>query len=123
MTETLSLENRDRSASPVGGGSGPVRSQVEAASSALQPFGQYVRVQPSPEGGVLLFPGSDPQFFEAAGFVAGDRLIVIDGAGLSSNATGLANLPARLQQGPVEVIVMRDGTRIELEIDLTGLTP
>lgn len=118
--ETLTLENRDaiQQSTPV-----PLR-PVMPSPAGFPDVSDFIRIQPDPDGnGVLLFAGRQPQFFEAAGLQNGDRLLAIDSAALTAGGSQIAGLPAKLSQGPVPITIERNGTRLELELELTGLTP
>ncbi|WP_370337733.1 type II secretion system protein N [Parvularcula marina] len=122
--ETLTLENRD--AGPSGGamrGTAP-RLPGGVDAGTLGELADIVRIQPGPDGrGFLLYAGRKPELFAASGLQDGDNLISIDGERLHGNMSRLSSLPILLASEPVIVTVERAGTPLEVEIDLTGLTP
>lgn len=101
--EVLRLAGRELSAPPRGPSSLPPSRDPVATTTMAKPLGpkaavavaavptsaaelaRLISIRPAPSGrGVILNPGSDRQFFEAAGLIAGDTLVAVNGRAVSS---------------------------------------
>lgn len=124
VAETLSLENREPAQrnEPSSGAmrSGAPTSPVAAAGT----LAEAVQLRPGRNGGLALYPGTNPTLFEASGLIAGDRLISVDGRGFSElvgkDPAAIADM---LLGRPVTLSIERAGQPLDIRVDLTEYLP
>lgn len=124
VTETLSLEGRERMAQAVPPARQATRQPSASASGGTDLLARYVNVQPNPNGaGFAVSAGANRAIFQAAGFQNGDVVVAANGRQLPADlAQAKATLIRHVGRGPVVLTVNRGGMMIDLALDPTRMS-
>ena len=125
LTETLTLrEDRpNRSPAPRRGGVDlPPAAAMFSPAQALAAASAALDLRRNENGAMALYPGAAGQAFRDAGFAPGDVVVAVGGIAAPDDPERVLELIADMPPGrPVTITVERDGSPLDVPVDLQAL--